>query len=341
MKAMFVRQSLDVDRLPVGRHVASGAVRGYYIDFREKTTEATWPPEWFPWPGFHRFMGISQWGLGCYERYLSEEGEEWLAAALAAGQFIADAQEPTGAWPEPKPPHTFKLEAPWLSAMAQGQCSSLLTRLSLEMGSEELAASAVRGLAPLRIGPTAAAWRRRWTAARSSRSIRRSPRALSSTAPSSPRGAPRRRGRLADDDARSFFDAVVETLARTIGRWDTGYWSLYDLFPHRVRNVASPFYHALHARQLDALADMSGRPQLAVVAERFRAYAGSRRNRARALVEKAAFRVSFRTAAGARFARSLGTSPHRVNVLKPGPACRRTRNAAAKARAPCVGTEGR
>ena len=103
MKALFVRQSLDGDRLPVGRHVASGAVRGYYIDFREKTTEATWPPEWFPWPGFHRFMGISQWGLGCYERYLSEEGEEWLAAALDAGQFIADAQGPTGAWPEPKP----------------------------------------------------------------------------------------------------------------------------------------------------------------------------------------------------------------------------------------------
>jgi D-glucuronyl C5-epimerase C-terminus len=149
---LFVRQSLDVDRLPVGRHVSAEAVRGYYIDFREKTTRPTWPPEWFPWPGFHRFMGISQWGLGCYERYLSGEGEEWLAAALAAGQFMAEVQESNGGWPEPKAPHTFKLQAPWLSAMAQGQCSSLLTRRSLETGSEELAASAVRGLAPLRIG---------------------------------------------------------------------------------------------------------------------------------------------------------------------------------------------
>ncbi len=292
MKAMFVRQSLDVDRLPVGRHVASGAVRGYYIDFREKTTEATWPPEWFPWPGFHRFMGISQWGLGCYERYLSEEGEEWLAAALDAGQFIADAQEPTGAWPEPKPPHTFKLDAPWLSAMAQGQCSSLLTRLSLEMGSEELAASAVRGLAPLRIATD-----RGGVAATLDGGPfleeypTQPPSFVLNGAIFAAWGAYDVGVGLSDDDARSLFAAVIETLARTIDRWDTGYWSLYDLFPHRVRNIASPFYHALHERQLGALADMSGRSELAAVAERFRGYARSRRNRARALAEKAVFRA--------------------------------------------------
>jgi hypothetical protein len=237
-------------------------------------------------------MGISQWGLGCYERYLSGEGEEWLAAALAAGQYIADVQEPTGAWPEPTAPHTFELEAPWLSAMAQGQCSSLLTRLSLEVGSEELAAAAVRGLAPLRIGTD-----RGGVAA----TLEGGP--FLEEYPTEPPsfvlngaifaawGAHDVGLGLADDDARSLFGAVVETLARTIGRWDTGYWSLYDLFPHRVRNIASPFYHALHVRQLDALAGMSGRPELAAVAERFRTYAHSRRNRARALAEKAVFRV--------------------------------------------------
>jgi heparosan-N-sulfate-glucuronate 5-epimerase len=289
---LFVRQSLDVDRLPVGRHVSAEAVRGYYIDFREKTTRPTWPPEWFPWPGFHRFMGISQWGLGCYERYLSGEGEEWLAAALAAGEFMAEVQESNGGWPEPKAPHTFKLQAPWLSAMAQGQCSSLLTRLSLETGSEELAASAVRGLAPLRIGTE-----RGGVAA----TLDGGP--FLEEYPTEPPsfvlngaifagwGAHDVGAGLADDEARSLFEAVVETLARTIGRWDTGYWSLYDLFPHRVRNVASPFYHALHARQLDALADMSGRPELAAAAERFRTYARRRRNRARALGAKVTFRL--------------------------------------------------
>ena len=45
---------------------------------------------------------------------------------------------------------------------------------------------------------------------------------------------------LADAEARGLFAAVVETLAGAVDRWDTGYWSLYDLYPHRVRNVASP-----------------------------------------------------------------------------------------------------
>jgi heparosan-N-sulfate-glucuronate 5-epimerase len=292
MKALFARQSLDVGRLPVGGHVAAEAVRGYYIDFREKTTKPTWPPEWFPWPGFHRFMAISQWGLGCYERYLSGEGEEWLAAALAAGQHLAGEQGPTGGWAEPNATHTYRLHAPWLSAMAQGQCSSLLTRLSLETGSEELGASARRGLAPMQLpsagggvastlqggpfleeypteppsfvlnGAIFAAWGVRDVAVG-----------------------------LSDADAASLFSAVVETLARTVGRWDTGYWSLYDLYPHRVRNVASPFYHALHARQLRLLAGMTGQSELQAVAERFEAYARLRRNRTRALAEKVAFRL--------------------------------------------------
>ena len=39
-------------------------------------------------------------------------------------------------------------------------------------------------------------------------------------------------------------------LARALPRFDTGYWSLYDL----AGNVASPFYHDLHIAQLEALA---------------------------------------------------------------------------------------
>ena len=292
MKALFVRQSLDGGRLPVGRHVATEGVRGYYIDFREKTTEPRWPPEWFPWPGFHRFMAISQWGLGCYERYLSGEGDEWLTAALAAGQHLASEQESAGGWAEPNGTHTYRLSAPWLSAMAQGQCSSLLVRLSLETGAQELAASARRGLAPLHL-PSA----RGGVAA----TLAGGP--FFEEYPTDPPsfvlngaifaawGVRDVAVGLGDAEAESLFSASVETLAGAVERWDTGYWSLYDLYPHRVRNVASPFYHALHARQLRLLAGMTGRSELEATAERFESYGRRRRNRARALGEKVVFRL--------------------------------------------------
>ena len=292
MRALITRQSLDASRLPVGRHVGAETVRGYYIDFREKTAQPEWPPDWFPWPGFHRFMGISQWGLGCYERYLSGEGEEWLAAALGACRHLTEVQEPTGGWLEPNAPHTFRLTAPWLSAMAQGQCSSLLTRLALETGSEELAESAVRGLAPMRLSSTEGG-----VAATLADGLfleeypTDPPSFVLNGAVFAVWGAYDVGVGLADDEARRLFDAAAETLARTIDRWDTGYWSLYDLYPHPVRNVASPFYHALHVRQLDMLAGMAAHPELAALAGRFRSYADSRHKRLHALGAKAIFRV--------------------------------------------------
>src|SRR4051794_2587728 len=56
--------------LPIGNHISRSGTGGYYTDFSVKATSPTWPPEWFPYPGFHRYMGVSQWGLGSYERYL-------------------------------------------------------------------------------------------------------------------------------------------------------------------------------------------------------------------------------------------------------------------------------
>ena len=92
--------------------------------------------------------------------------------------------------------------------------------------------------------------------------------------------------------ADAAFEAGVDALARSIDRWDTGWWSAYDLHPHRVRNVASVGYHALHVAQLEALHALAPRPQLAETAARWTRYGESRANRARAWGGKIAFRVA-------------------------------------------------
>src|SRR6266516_318162 len=65
--------------LPVGSHVRTGALGGYYIDFSAKPSAPRWPPDWFD--ALHLHVVAAQWGLGCYERYLSGGEEAWLAAA--------------------------------------------------------------------------------------------------------------------------------------------------------------------------------------------------------------------------------------------------------------------
>ena len=47
------------------------------------------------------------------------------------------------------------------------------------------------------------------------------------------------RGEVAANDRGLFVDAT-ETLAAHVDRWDTRFWSRYDLYPHPIVNVASP-----------------------------------------------------------------------------------------------------
>jgi D-glucuronyl C5-epimerase C-terminus len=96
---------------------------------------------------------------------------------------------------------------------------------------------------------------------------------------------------LHDSQLMRAFEEGVDTLAANIHRWDSGRWSLYDLFPHRVANVASPGYHAFHVTQLEATHLLAPRAELKAAAERFARYAQSDVLRARALAAKAVFRI--------------------------------------------------
>ena len=97
---------------------------------------------------------------------------------------------------------------------------------------------------------------------------------------------------LGDADARRAFERGPDMLADILHRWDTGYWSRYDLFPHPVLNVASSFYHALHTSQLEAMNVIAPRPEFADTAGRFARYAASRLSRNRAFARKVFFRLA-------------------------------------------------
>jgi heparosan-N-sulfate-glucuronate 5-epimerase len=286
--------------LPVGPGIGETEIRGYYIDFRAKTELPRWPPPWFPWPGFHRFMGIAQWGLGAYERYLLGEGEEWLAAATTAARYVVDQQgregRLRGSWPEPQPhTHTFRTGANWLSGMAQGQCMSLLIRIGLETGDHRFVESARGGLEPMRISTKEGG-----VLARLEDGI------FLEEYPTDPPSFVLNGGifglwgaydvwrAAGDDSAGELFAEAHETLSDHIARWDTGFWSRYDLYPHPVVNVASVSYHTLHIDQLDALTAVVPSASLEAAAARFRTYATSRIGLARALAHKVAFRLLVR-----------------------------------------------
>jgi heparosan-N-sulfate-glucuronate 5-epimerase len=276
-------------------------VRGYYLDFRVKTDAPAWPPPWFPWPGFHRFMGVAQWGLGAFERYLLDEGEAWLAAATAAATHLVEQQDTTpgrlrGGWPEPRAyAHTFDTGDNWLSAMTQGQCASLLVRVGAETERERFLAAARTALLPYDVPVSRGGVRAELGGG-----------VFLEEYPTDPPSYVLNGGIFAlwgaydvwrsldDDFAGRLFIEACESLAANIDRWDIGYWSRYDLYPHPRVNVASPGYHRLHVDQLRALHGLWALDSIGAAAVRFAGYASSPTCRSRAVVRKVGFRLRVR-----------------------------------------------
>jgi heparosan-N-sulfate-glucuronate 5-epimerase len=274
-----------------GQNVVPGEVRGYHIDLRVKAHGGGWDPNR---SARHAFWVITgQWGLGAYERYLAGEGDQWLDTALQVGRFLLERQRDNGGWAHDVPfPHTYRLRPPWLSAMAQGEAASVLVRLHAETGDEAFADAARRALLPMSVPSEAGGVRATLGGG-----------AFLEEYPTTPSshvlngaffavwGCYDVWKALGDDAAGALFDETLGTLAANIERWDTGFWSRYDLYPHPIANVASSMYHVLHLSQLEATARIAPRPELAAALERWRGYTASRSKRARAFAQKAAFRL--------------------------------------------------
>jgi hypothetical protein len=286
-------KKLSVFTLPLGRHIDPDAVVGYYIDLSEKAPAAEWPPEWFPFPGFHRYIAIGQWGLGAYERYLTAPTDAWRAAMTGAAQELIATQRSDGLWVEPEPyPHTFRMDGPWPSAMAQGLCASFLVRVARELQLDAAADAARLALAPLLVETEDGGAMARLEGVPFPEEYPTVPPSfVLNGALYAMFGVHDVARGLGDARAGSLFDDLVGGLVQNLHRWDLGYWSRYDLYPHPIVHVASRSYHALHVNQLRVLDMLAPHATFADTAKRWDVYAGDRRNSTRAFLVKGSFRM--------------------------------------------------
>lgn len=280
---------VDGFRQPRGPRLAVGSVDGYPLDLRSKA-----PSPVSSAPAGHglRVPRIQE-GIGANERFLAGEGAEWLELARIVADELLRSQRDDGGWGHSAPcPHTYAISPPWLSAMAQGQGASLLVRLALRTGEDRYAAAAQQALDPLWISVADGGVAAEMHGHRLPQEYPTQPAShVLNGAIFALWGAHDVAVALDDADARVMFEDGVDALVELLPAWDLGWWSRYDLFPHPCVNVASPAYHRLHSDQLDALAEMTERPVLAEAAARFRRYAASPVNRARAVCAKVRFRA--------------------------------------------------
>jgi heparosan-N-sulfate-glucuronate 5-epimerase len=243
------------------------------------------------------FTSVAQLGIGCWQLAKSEPG--WLKVASAAARWLAGQLDERGwlayQWAMP---HTYKLEPPWVSAMTQGEAVSLFVRVAPHHDSpEELFSAAARAVMPL---------------------LESSP-VVTQTAegpvlqeyPTNPPAhvlngwifglwglydlsATGQGDFIPAELAKrtsSSFDDGVSVLAAWLPRYDTWGWSRYDLFPHPIVHVASPFYHRLHIELLRATDELAPNRGFEQMAARWERSAADPVAQAAAVGRKAAFRV--------------------------------------------------
>jgi D-glucuronyl C5-epimerase C-terminus len=80
----------------------------------------------------------------------------------------------------------------------------------------------------------------------------------------------------------------VDRLRGSLSDYDTGWWTLYSVYPHRIADLAKPIYHRFHITQLEVYERLTAYSEFGETRARWVGYdrAG---HRLRAVTQKAAF----------------------------------------------------
>ena len=254
---------------PLAASFSTDAVRGYPLDLTAKTTAANaHPVEALP-PA-----DLAQLALGWWERKLA--GDAGAAAEFericAELERTAEPRNGGAVWPYRMAVPKYRTRPPWYSAMAQGQIASVFTRAYVGTGRDAYALRASEALEPL---------------------VRRSVPGLVTQTEDGPIleegssdppshilngwmyalwGLWDVRVGLDDAAAGDLFDESAACMCKLLGRYDTGWWTRYSLYPHEVTDLAKPFYHRLHVSQADVMHRMTGGAEFGEAARRWASY---------------------------------------------------------------------
>ena len=191
-------------------------------------------------------------------------------------------------------PHTFPLDPPWHSALAQGEAVSLLVRSAQALDRPELLELAEQVAAPL-LDPD-------------SHLVAATPEGpVLQEYPTDPPAHVLNGWLIAlwgvydlahaaasptAHQAADAFAAGAAAVGERIDRYRTPLgWSLYDLYPHPLPNVASPFYHRLHVAQLRRQDELAPDPRLRALAAEWDRAAHAPLPLSFALARKVSFRL--------------------------------------------------
>lgn len=293
-----IQAAMDVDTAnPLG---------GYYNDLRSVAREYVSPEQALGWIDLYERrrehlnpVSMIQLGLGAWQ--LRSEDEAWLEVVDRVATWTMLDMDGFGrlAYYQPMA-HTYAIGAPWFSAMAQGQAASLLVRAAFSLDRPELVEQATRALESLNEASGLVAMTDDGPVLQE---YPTSPPAhvlngwifalfgiydVMRANPGHEHGEPGDVAALSDLFAQS-----STALAARLADYEVrGGWTRYDLYPHPLVHVASPFYHSLHIELIRAFSEIMPHEAFASAIERWTRASQQRSTRAVNIARKIGFRMA-------------------------------------------------
>lgn len=271
--AAVVGRTVDFMPQPLGRHIDTQGLGGYYCDLRHKAAETI---DALPRDGHgdpdRWVIPIAQAALGYWDKRI--EGEDVEEPFLLLADWLLDNAEPgVGGvvWRTDKRLPKYGLEPGWASGMAQGQAASVLLRAHALTGRDIYLETALKALAPLTVPVSAGGLQSELDGVTVLEEYPTAQPAAILNGWIFALFGVHELGTVAGvPEARELFERSAAGLVALLPRYDIGWWSLYSLYDHDSPDLAKPFYQRLHPVMLDALALLHPARELTEYADRWR-----------------------------------------------------------------------
>jgi hypothetical protein len=237
-------------------------------------------------------VSIVQFGLGALQMC----DDAWLEAVVATAAWVERELDEAGGLAYRFPmTHTFPLDPPWYSSMAQGEAASFLLRAACVLDESRLVEIAAHAASPL-LDPSAGLIVETPEGAVLEEYPTATPSFVLNGWITSLWGLRDVAEAPVDAElaraAASAFESGVDTLAARVHLYRSALgWSRYDLYPHPLINVASPMYHRVHITHLRTMHEIAPRPAFPPMIAEWERAAASPLARGVAVTRKVAFRV--------------------------------------------------
>ena len=242
---------------------------------------------------FYHPIVICQYALGIFERIYRDENDEsdYRKKFIQLADWLLENTKYNGVglgWIIKYDISDYNLKAPWMSAMAQGEAISVLTRAHLLTGKEEYLITAREALNLFEYSVSDGGVVNKFESY-----------SIYEEYPSPTKTVAVLNGFIfsifglydlaiyvGDERSTKLFNIGIEALSKIIKYYDIGYWSQYYLFDYPKNYPASYTYHVLCAEQLKALHHITEREIFLEYSEKWSGQSKKSINKLRTLLTK-------------------------------------------------------